>query len=92
MSGQSNFLMQLVPMILVGGIFYLLVFMPEQKKQKEHKTMVDGLKKNDEVTTAGGIHGTVVMVKEKTVVLRLDENCRVEFDKEAVLVLAKKSE
>jgi preprotein translocase subunit YajC len=54
--------------------------------------MIAALKKNDEVITSGGIHGTVVNVKEKTVVLRLDENVRVEFDKEAILAVVNKAD
>ena len=92
MQPQPNMLVQLVPMILIFGIFYFLVIMPEKKKQKSHQELLKSLTKNDEVVTAAGIHGVVVNVKEKTVVLRLDENCRVEFDKEAILVVSKKAE
>ena len=92
MPSQPNMIVQLVPMILIFGIFYFLVIMPEKKKQKSHQELVKNLAKNDEVVTAAGIHGVVVNVKEKTVVLRLDENCRVEFDKEAILVVSKKDE
>ena len=89
---QAPFFVQLIPMVLIFGIFYFLVIRPEKKKQKEHKDMVSSLKKNDEVVTSGGMHGVVVNVKDTTVVLRLDENVRVEFEKEAVLVLKKKAE
>ena len=89
---QSNFVVQLLPMVLIFGIFYFLVIRPEKNKQKEHQNLVANLKKNDEVVTSSGIHGTVVNVKETTVVLRLDENCRVEFDKAAVLTVVKKGE
>ena len=92
MQSQAPFIVQLIPMVLIFGIFYFLVIRPEKKKQKDHKEMVANLKKNDEVVAAGGIHGVVVNIKETTVVLRLDENVRVEFDKEAVLVLKKKAE
>ena len=46
--------------------------------------MLGNLKKNDEVITTSGIHGTVAIVKEKTVVLRVDEGCRIEFDRESI--------
>lgn len=91
MPSQPNMIVQLVPMILIFGIFYFLVIMPEKKKQKQHQELLKNLSKNDEVVTSGGIHGIVVNVKEKTVVLRLDESCRVEFDKEAVLLVTKKA-
>ncbi len=89
---QTPFFVQLIPMVLIFGIFYFLVIRPEKKKQKDHKDMVASLKKNDEVVTSSGIHGVVVNIKDTSVILRLDENVRVEFDKEAVLVLKKKAE
>jgi preprotein translocase subunit YajC len=92
MEPQSGNIMMYLQIPLIIGIFYFLVIRPEKRKQKEHKDMVSRLKKNDEVVTSSGIHGTVVNVKEKTVVLRLDENVRVEFDKEAVLLLVNKTE
>lgn len=85
-------LVQLVPMVLIFGIFYFLVIRPEKEKQKAHLETLKNLHKNDEVLTNGGIHGIVVNVKEKTVVLRLDENVRVEFEKDAVTAVIKKGE
>jgi preprotein translocase subunit YajC len=89
---QPNFIVQLLPMVLIFGIFYFLVIRPEKNKQKEHQNLITNLRKNDEVVTTGGLHGTVVNVKDTTVVLRLDENCRVEFEKDAVLSVVKKGE
>ncbi len=80
----GNPLIQLIPMILVFLIFYFIMIKPQRQQQKELKTLINNLKKNDQVITAGGIHGTVVLVKEKTVVLRVDDNVKIEFDKEAV--------
>ena len=74
-----------VPFILVFLIFYVLVIRPQQKKQKETEEMVKNLAKNDEVITTAGIHGTVVIVKDKTVVLRVDDGVRIEFDKDAIV-------
>ena len=79
-AGIFNF----IPLIFIFLVFYFLIIRPQQKKQKEHQKMVDNLKKNDEVVTSGGIHGVIVNVKEKTFVLRVDENARIEIDKNAV--------
>lgn len=82
---QDSFLMQVLFLWLPFGlIFYFLILRPQQKRQKEMKNMLDNLKKNDEVVTSSGIHGTVVIVKDKTVVVRVDDNCRIEFDKESI--------
>ena len=74
----------IIPYLLIFLIFYFLVIQPQRKKQKEMKDLIANLKKNDQVVTNSGIHGTVVMVKDKTIVLRVDENVRIEFDKEAI--------
>jgi preprotein translocase subunit YajC len=74
----------LVFMAALIGVWYFLVIRPQSAKQKEHLKMVDGLQKNDEVVTSGGIHATVVNVKEKTLVVRIDENVKMEIDKNAV--------
>ena len=66
------------------GILYFLFIRPQQQQQKKTKAMLDNLKKNDEVVTVSGIHGTVAIVKEKTIVVRVDEGCRIEFDREAI--------
>ena len=80
-SGFSQILFLYVP---IGLIFYFLVIRPQRQQQKKTKEMLANLKKNDEVVTVAGIHGTVVILKDKTVVLRVDENCRIEFDREAI--------
>ncbi len=92
MPQQTNMLVQFLPLLLIFGIFYFLVIRPEQQKQKAHQETLKNLRKNDEVLTSGGIHGIVVNVKDKTVVLRLDENVRVEFEKDAVISVIKKGE
>lgn len=80
---------QLVFFALIFIAFYFLLIVPQKKKQQQHKKMIDELKKNDEVVTAGGIHGTVVNVKDKTFVLRVDENTRIEVDKPSIAYIEK---
>jgi preprotein translocase subunit YajC len=80
-SGLTQLLFMYLPII---AIFYFLIIRPQRQQQKKIKEMLANLKKNDEVITTSGIHGTVAIVKEKTVVLRVDEGCRIEFDRESV--------
>jgi len=80
-SGLTQILFMYVPII---AIFYFLIIRPQRQQQKKIKAMLDNLKKNDEVITTSGIHGTVAIVKEKTVVVRVDEGCRLEFDRESI--------
>ncbi|MBF0511382.1 MAG: preprotein translocase subunit YajC [Candidatus Omnitrophica bacterium] len=77
-------LTQFIPLGLICLIFYFLSIRPQQQQQKKIKQMQDNLKKNDEVITSSGIHGTVAIVKDKTVVVRVDEGCRIEFDRESI--------
>lgn len=81
----------LMPLLIIL-IFYFLVFKPQRDKQAQHKKMLANLKKNDEIVTMGGIHGVIVHVREKTVVLRVDDNVKFEVDKEAVATVTKTSE
>ncbi len=80
-SGLTQMLFMYVP---IGLIFYFLVLRPQRQQQKKTKEMLANLKKNDEVITTSGIHGTVAIVKDKTVVVRVDEGCRIEFDRESI--------
>ncbi len=85
----ANPLMQMFPFVLIFLIFYFLVIRPEKNKQKEKKEQVANLKKNDSVVSAGGLHGTVVNVKPTTVIVRIDDNVKVEIDKEAIATVKK---
>jgi preprotein translocase subunit YajC len=75
---------QFIPLIIIFIIFYFLIIKPQKDKTKEHQRMISNLKKNDQIVTIGGIHGTIINVKEKTFVLRVDDNIKIEIDKNAV--------
>ena len=69
------------PILLMVGMFAVLYFFmirPQQKRAKEHQTMLKALKDGDRVLTSGGIFGSIVKVKDDRVVLRVDENCKLE--------------
>jgi len=82
----------LVTFGLVFVIFYFLIIRPQNKKQKEAQKMIEAIKKGDKVVTVGGIHATVHAVKETTVILKVDENTKMEFSKSAVQAVVAKSE
>ncbi|MEL3908982.1 MAG: preprotein translocase subunit YajC [Treponemataceae bacterium] len=88
-----NFLMakaryaDLVPilmMLCMGAIFYFLIVRPQKKEQKKVQEMLNALKKGDKVVTIGGIHGTVSSVDEKTIILKVDENCKIKMTRAAI--------
>ncbi|HNQ50748.1 MAG TPA: preprotein translocase subunit YajC [Candidatus Omnitrophota bacterium] len=81
---QVSPIMQFVPFIFIFGIFYFLIIRPQKQREKEHKALLSKLAKNDEVVTSSGIHGTIVNVKDTTVIIRVDDNAKIEVDKAAV--------
>ncbi|MBU3958448.1 MAG: preprotein translocase subunit YajC [Candidatus Omnitrophica bacterium] len=80
----ANPIVNLFPLILIFIIFYFLLIRPQKTKEKEHRQMLTGLNKNDEVVTSSGIHGTIVNIKDKTVTLRIDDNVKIEIDKNSI--------
>ncbi len=84
----GNPLTFLWPMLVIGGLFYLLMIRPERKRRAETNNMQDGLKKNDRVVTIGGIVGVVVNVQKEagTVTVRVDEgsNTRMQFIRSSI--------
>lgn len=81
---QANAIVNLVPLIFIFVIFYFLLIRPQRIKDKEHQKMLSNIVKNDEVITSGGIHATVVNVKDKTLVLRVDDNVKIEVEKNCI--------
>lgn len=80
----ANPIVQLLPLALIFIIFYFLLIRPQKQKEKEHQRMISGVNKNDEIVTLSGIHGTVVNVKDKTVILRIDDNVKMEIEKNSI--------
>ena len=79
-------------MLFMVVMFYFLLIRPQQQKQKEHAGMLSKLDKNDEVITAGGVHATVVSVGEKTAIVRIADNVKVEIEKSSITQVTKKRE
>jgi preprotein translocase subunit YajC len=69
---------------LIILVFYFLVLRPQNKKQKETQKMLAAVKKGDRVVTIGGIRAVVASVKEDAVVLKVDDNTKIEFSKSAI--------
>jgi preprotein translocase, YajC subunit len=77
----------LVPMIFIFIIFYFLLIRPQQKRQKEHQKLVASLQTGDQVVTNAGIHGTITNVKDKTVLVRVADNVKIEFDRGSIVTV-----
>jgi len=76
--------LSIVYIVVLFAILYFLMIRPQQTRQKKHQDMIRRLGVNDEVITIGGIYGTVVKVKEKSVLVRVADNVRIEFSKSAI--------
>jgi preprotein translocase subunit YajC len=79
--GAQDMIVSLLPLILIFVVFYFLLIRPQQKKAKEHRQMLENLKKGDKVITGGGIYGVVESVGNNTIVLKIAENVKVKFGK-----------
>ncbi len=77
-----------VPLILMFVIFYFLLIRPQQKKTKEHREMVNTLKKGDRIITSGGIHGRVTGVADTTLTVEISEKVRIKVTRASVSALA----
>ena len=89
LTGTPSPVASLMPIILIFAIFYFLLIRPQRRRQVEHQEMISALKKNDEIITSGGIHGTIVNVKESSVLIRVDDNVKIEVQKTAISQLKK---
>ncbi len=79
--GAGGGLISFLPLILIFVIFYFLLIRPQQKRAKEHKTMIENLKKGDKIITSGGAYGVIEEVKTNTVIVKIAENVKVKFGK-----------
>ena len=87
-SGISGFL----PIILIIGIFYLLIYRPMRKRQKGLEEMVSNLKNGDKVITNGGVYGTVSGIKDHTIMLKIADQVKIEVAKSAVSAMQSPTE
>lgn len=85
-AGGLGSLAGILPIALIFGIFYLLIMLPQQKRQKKFQAMISSLKNGDRVVTSGGIRGTVVSLKDDALQIRVPpDNLRLEIARGAVV-------
>lgn len=74
------------------AIFYFMIIRPQQKRQKERENLLSQIKKGDKVVTAGGIHGDIVGIDEKTVLLEIADKVKVKVERNSIAVVNKVGE
>lgn len=82
--GGSAAIVQFLPIVAIGLVFYFLVIAPANKQRKKTAEMLSALKKGDQVVTSGGIYGTIQGVESETVYLKIAENVRVKVARSAI--------
>ena len=84
MSGSTQGLLQFVPFALVLAIFYFLILMPMQRRQKKVQEFQSSLKVGDKIVTTGGIYGQITRVNDKSVQVQIADKVRIEIARAAV--------
>lgn len=74
----------LFPFIIVFVVFWLLIWRPQSVEQKKRKAMLAAVKKGDEVITVGGIHGSVVVAKKDSLIIKIAEKTEVEIERSGI--------
>jgi len=82
----------IIYLVLLVGIFYFMIIRPQQQRQKKHQQTMKSIEPNVSVTTIGGLIGTVVKVKENTVILKVAENVKVEMLKTSIAYINQDNE
>ncbi|MCA3247822.1 MAG: preprotein translocase subunit YajC [Azospirillum sp.] len=89
----GNFFIQLLPLVLIFVVFYFLIIRPQSKKVKEHKAMVEALKRGDRVVTSGGLIGTIQrVVSDREAVLEIADGVRVRIVRQMIAEVMAKTE
>jgi len=83
-AGQGFGLAQLFFPIAILGVFYFFIIRPGQLKEKKQKNFLDNLKKGKKIVTVGGIHGKIVSIDKRVVLLEIDRGTRIQIDKSSI--------
>lgn len=78
--------------ILMIVVMYFVVFRPQQKRMKEHQQLISNVKSGDHVVMEGGEHGIITSIKERTIMLKIADNVKVEYERSKIAAVTKKSD
>lgn len=89
-AGSSGLLAMAAPLVFIFAIFYLLLILPQQRRQKKWQAMLSALAAGDKVVTSGGIRGTVFAIKDDSVQLRVPpDNLRLEVTRGSIVTVVR---
>ncbi len=89
--GPSGGIMAFLPLVLIMVIFYVLLILPAQRRQKKTQEMLSALKNGDKVVTTGGLFGTIVGIESDSVQLRIADQVKVKVSRSAIAGLQPES-
>jgi preprotein translocase subunit YajC len=89
-AGGSNQLLSFLPLVVIFVLFYFLLIRPQQKKQKDHRAMIDNLAVGDEIVTGGGVLGKVAEVGETFVTVEIASNVSIKIQKHTIAAVLPK--
>ena len=81
----------LVPLLLIFVVFYFFIIRPQKKREDERKRMIEAVRKDDKIVTAGGLHGTVTKVDETSVLVEVATNVKLRIEKSALASVTTKN-
>ena len=90
--GGGNFIVAILPWVLIFGVFYFLLIVPQRKRQKQLQETISNLKAGDRVVTNGGILGTITAVRDTTFLIRSGEKSILEISRGAIAALQEDEE
>lgn len=91
-AGSGGMFISFLPFVLIFGVFYFLLILPQQRKQKKHRAMLEALKKGDRVLTTGGVMGTVAAINKDVVTVQVADNVRIKVRREYIAELLQEPE
>ena len=90
--GGGGIMSTVLMFAFIIGIFYFLILRPQQKKQKERQQMLSAVHKGDKIITAGGMHGVIAGLDEKTVLVQVADNIKLKFDRGSIASVIKEAD
>jgi preprotein translocase subunit YajC len=91
-ASQQNAFTAFLPLLLIFVVFYFLLIRPQQKKLKEHRSMLTALRRGDRIVTTGGIIGLVTKVEERELIVEIADGVRVHVARDMVASVVSKTE
>jgi preprotein translocase subunit YajC len=91
-AGPGGMFVSFLPFVLIFVVFYFLLILPQQRKQKKHRAMLEALKKGDRVLTTGGVMGTVAAINKNVITVQVADNVKIKIRREYIAELQPESE